>query len=557
MSKNNFLIFSSIFLFTSSLFSCAPKKDIDVNPPVINPPIEEKEKTKVHIVSLPNGANEFKDGELFIGEEKVPLYNVKVNDDHNFVFPDPSRIDNGVARVYIKGRVDFTYKVNYAIKANTKILPSAYNVVPTHDLEKQEIKFQIYSAGKYVIEPNGDPKNALHLFVYNFDDYKKEESLDGYKVIEFKEGIFTKDNSEYINDNNRIILDDNTIVYIHDEAVVHAALEATNKKNIKIIGRGILTGENFDRKNTIVPVNFAKCSNIEVRDINIFDPAARTCNFYFVEDSEIKDISIISSRANGDGVTLQSCKNIDVEGAFIRGFDDNLVVKNYSYPYGNKDRETHGTTENINFRNCFLWADLAQSMEIGYETTGKYIKNVTFDNILVLHAFHKPIISIHNSNYADVYDITFKNITVEDYSCGLGDAQGNSELIDFKSKYSQTFSNNPAGGSTEVGNIYNVSISNVLVKSKRNGLIPKFNFEGQKDFRSEYKDIISEVKDIYLSDIQLMNEKIQDASKYINRNTYTKNIAYKSTQNSVTGCELLRSHDKETLDKLDPEIEFV
>lgn len=53
-------------------------------------------------------------------------------------------------------------------------------------------------------------------------------------------------------------------------------------------------------------------------------------------------------------------------------------------------------------------------MEVGYETDGEYIRDITFENITVLHNFHKPVISIHNADDAKINGVTFRNITVED-----------------------------------------------------------------------------------------------------------------------------------------------
>ena len=55
-----------------------------------------------------------------------------------------------------------------------------------------------------------------------------------------------------------------------------------------------------------------------------------------------------------------------------------------------------------------LWTDLAQSMEIGYETYGEYMKDIVFRNITVLHNFHKPVISIHNSDDTKIENIVFQ-----------------------------------------------------------------------------------------------------------------------------------------------------
>ena len=96
-----------------------------------------------------------------------------------------------------------------------------------------------------------------------------------------------------------------------------------------------------------------------------------------------------------------------VQNCFVRSWDDNLVVKGYN-----------GNVDGVTCRNCILWTNLAQSCEIGYETRAQFIRNITFEDIPVLHSFYKPVISIHNSDSAAVSQVAFRNITVEDARMG-------------------------------------------------------------------------------------------------------------------------------------------
>jgi hypothetical protein len=87
------------------------------------------------------------------------------------------------------------------------------------------------------------------------------------------------------------------------------------------------------------------------------------------------------------------------------------------------------------FATLILWTDLAQSMEVGYETNkgeqeNAKISNVLFQDITVVNAFHKPVISIHNADDALVEHIIWENIVVENADLGNGDAKDNKQLID-------------------------------------------------------------------------------------------------------------------------------
>ncbi len=466
---------------------------------------------------LPASAALYPHATLVADGINVPLLNVLVNDSHVFANPQSTRIDSGYGRLIFNRPFDVVIKTAYALTPLTRIYPSAHRLVATHDLATNELYFTIYEPGTYVIITNDNEEEAIHLRVFS-----RAASEDLEPTITFTAGMHNQTNSPYIDSNNYVTLADNDVVYIAPDAIVNARFIGRNVENVTIFGHGIISGQTFDRRNRLVPINFEHSTNIKILDISIIDPAAWTLNLYFVNNAYIDDVSIISSRANGDGITLQSCTNIVVTNAFVRAYDDTLVVKNYASPYGNSNRATHGSSRNIIFDNCFLWVDLAQAMEIGYETVGAEMENIIFQNITVFYALHKPVISIHNANYADVHDIIFRNITVENLFTGQGDAGGNYELIDFKAVYSSTFSNAPAGGPTEVGNIRDVLVENVLVKRKERSM--KITLAGQIDKRIDFLNIISRVSHITLKHITVETTNIKANYAHLSVNEYVDNV---------------------------------
>jgi polygalacturonase len=243
--------------------------------------------------------------------------------------------------------------------------------------------------------------------------------------------------------------------YLAAGAVVRGQFVADGAENVTITGRGIIDGSTFDRwAQTTVPIDLRNCRNVSVDGITILDPAAWTLNLYKCSDVAVEGVNIIGARSNSDGITVQSCQRVAVRGCFVRGWDDNLVVKGYD-----------GDARDISFTGCVLWTDLAQSCEVGYETRADVMENITFENITVLHANHKPVCSIHNSDSALVQNVTFRNITVED--CNLGQGDGAEFLLDLtttKSQWSKT---------SERGNIRDVRFENITVLS---GKVPAVRF---------------------------------------------------------------------------------
>lgn len=307
------------------------------------------------------------------------------------------------------------------------------------------VSFDIDRPGQYIIEFNGRASGAVHLFVNPIEKDIPDE--DDENVIFIGPGLW---------DIGNFSLESNETLYISGGAVVYGAIRAEGAQNVVIRGRGILDGSVYESwthpgSYARVPVSLSECEDSLIDGIICVNPNAWTINGYKCVNTRIHNVKIISSRQNGDGITLQSCKDVTISDSFVRSWDDSLVVKNYA-----------GSSDNITFSNIIVWTDLAQSCEVGYETNkGKWpkveIRNVTFEDITVLHNFHKPVISIHNADDAVVRNITFRNIIVEDAQMGEGDAGENKQLIDIgimSSSWSST---------RERGHIRDILIENVIV----------------------------------------------------------------------------------------------
>lgn len=333
-----------------------------------------------------------------------------------------------------------------------------------------------------------------------------------------------------------ISLSSNTIVVIKEGAVVEAGFIANNKSNIAIVGKGVISGACFERNannNTkLIPFEFNYCSNIKFENVVCLDPAGWCYNLYFCNQIEMDQVRIISSRSNGDGISVQSCQNFYCQKAFVRSWDDSLVVKNYPR-WSNKNIE--GTTRNVEFKDCLIWTDLAQSMEIGYETVGNVMEDITFDNIIVLHNFHLAPISIHNSNNANIKNVTFSNITIEDASMGNGN--GKNCLIDFSTAYSPTWSNGHKV--TSLGSIDGVKVSNVLVlKGNENIMI---SITGSIDTREAYLNSVHKICNVEIKNVKIIDTILNESYADLNLE-YAENVTFINDK-EATGCSYSKYYD--------------
>lgn len=322
----------------------------------------------------------------------------------------------------------------------------------TPKVKGKKISFNITEPGDYTVVFNNASTNAIHIFAYDIETNADipTETTDETLVIGPGEW-----------DCGAISLNDYQNVYISGGAVVHGTISGNFLEGGNLIyGHGILDGswypgwkEENGKTGAKVPLNLVSADAVTVRDINILNSNCWNYNAEGSSNCIIDNLHIISARANGDGITIQSSSNMLIKDSFVRSWDDSLVVKNYT------DKDSDGIT----FRNCTVWTDLAQSMEIGYETNkglkkDPIIKNIAFEDIDVIFNFHKPVMSIHNADDALVTGVTYKDITVEHAYMGQGDGNENRELVDIKIVKNGNWSH-----STERGKVDGVTYENIKV----------------------------------------------------------------------------------------------
>lgn len=378
-----------------------------------------------------------------------------------------------------------------------KISPVSYGIEPVIDKVAHTVSFTVTRPDTYSLTFNDSPQRAIHIFANPLEVNPPKEGDEN--VVYIGPGEWNIEN---------IMMEDNEILYLAGGAVVHGIIQGNYANNVKVMGRGILDGSTFEgwRGSTaLVPLKFDYCDGVELRDIIVLNPNAWVCAANSSKNAIIDGIKIISSRPNGDGITLQSCQNYLVQNCFVRSWDDSLVIKNYS-DIDSKD---------ITFKNMQLWTDLAQSMEIGFETNkgnkeNAEISNITFEDITVLNNFHKPVMSIHNSDNATVKDITFKNITVENAQMGSGDGELMPYLIDFIVTQNSGWST-----TKERGQIRNILVDGVKV------LAGRVNPSRINGFDAEHT-----VEGVTIKNLEILGEKITsfEQGKFEIDEASTKNL---------------------------------
>lgn len=419
------------------------------------------------------------DTQVSVNGKECYVYDTNVNHTRQWVgnyLPPISRTP--VTYFDFEGTVVVTVTVPDRALDCVTISPLSYQLNPTVDKKAHTVSFIIDTPDTYTLTFDDSPERALHIFANPLEtdipDFTDE------KVIYVGPGEWNIQS---------ISMESGQTLYIAGGAVIHGIVNGNFVDHVKVMGRGILdcsAYEGWKGTTAYIPLKFDNCSDITLQDVIVLNANAWVCQANESKNGVIDGIKIISPRPNGDGITLQSCENYQIKNCFVRTWDDSLVVKNYG-----------SSSKDITFSNMQLWTDLAQSMEVGYETNkgnqkNATLQNVTFENITVLNNFHKPVISVHNADDAAVSAITFRNITVENAQMGSGDGDEMPYLIDLNIAQSTNWSS-----TKERGTISDITIDGVKV------LFGRFNASRIKGFDETHR-----VENVKISNLNILGKEI-------------------------------------------------
>jgi len=441
------------------------------------------------------------------------VYETRVNHKRVFTYDystdtAPYAIFDFEGSVNIKMTINTTEPIEYAT-----VSPKIYGIIPT--VNQNIIEFTLNYPANYTIEyhtpvQEGQEdtyyKNSIHLFANPLEETPYTPSPTTTYI---GPGIYSA---------GAIPLTSNGEIYLAGGAVVYGQIRTEGYENITIRGRGILAGDIYSRQTQseyTIPIEIRTTNNVTIEGITIVDPAGWAVALFKSTNIVMDNVKIITARANGDGISVQSCSNVLVKGGFVRSWDDSLVVKNTS----------RGSTSNVVFDGVVVWTDLAQSMEVGYETNGPTMDDITFKNITVIHNFHKPVISLHNSDDANINHVTYQNITVEDGQM-LGDNRNDGEndfFIDFTIAFSSEWS--LSGGVR--GKVSNILVKDVNVYQMASSVVSRMNGESAT----------SNIDGVVLSNIYLPSGLVSSASDLkLSTNSYVQNLSFSNSNTNTKGA---------------------
>ncbi len=160
---------------------------------------------------------------------------------------------------------------------------------------------------------------------------------------------------------------------------------AEGQHNIAITGKGTFQGNGFstsfllDASHKPYGFRFISCTNIKYEGVTLLNSGFWMMHNQDIDTLVIKNITIVNQNVgNGDGISIDGCKNVIVDSCIADCNDDPIVLKTTSL----------SSCENVSISNCTV-GTYSRAIKMGTESHGEY-KNIHVNNIIVQYSTQGP-----------------------------------------------------------------------------------------------------------------------------------------------------------------------
>ncbi|MFY9925826.1 MAG: glycoside hydrolase family 28 protein [Opitutaceae bacterium] len=156
-------------------------------------------------------------------------------------------------------------------------------------------------------------------------------------------------------------------------------------------------------------VQFYGCRNVLVEGVTLTESPMWLLHPVYSENVSIRGVTFASTGPNGDGIDVDSCRNVRISDCFFSTGDDCIVIKSGRDADG---RRTARPTEHVAITNCVMYKGHG-AVVIGSETSGG-IRDVIASNI-VSHGTQRGIrIKSMRGRGNTVENLRFDNFVIDD-----------------------------------------------------------------------------------------------------------------------------------------------
>lgn len=363
----------------------------------------------------PAGAKEWQTVDTY--QVKVDMHDVRMASMAYFDFEGKVEVEITFPRFYTVYRAD--------------IRPVSLGIQPA--IEPCRVTFTLEHPANMSVEINRDRFHNLHLFAGAIE---KAPDKNGKNVL-IARGELSDSTSRALErmPEGRILyveagvhyigecvwrLPSHTNIYLEGGAILIGGLIFENGEDLHISGRGMVYLADFARFSGTNGIRLSHCKHVTIEGIIFVNPPHYTVYLGDCEHVTIRNIKSFSREGWSDGIDMMSCRDVTVEGGFLRTSDDCVAI------YGSR-WDNRGDSRNITVRKITLWADVAHPTMIGvhgdYAHDGDTIENVCFENIDILehHEFQPGYLGALAINVGDknlVRNVTYRNIRIEPFEHG-------------------------------------------------------------------------------------------------------------------------------------------
>ena len=191
-----------------------------------------------------------------------------------------------------------------------------------------------------------------------------------------------------------------------------ALIHAKDAKNIAIVGEGTINGDMRigELRNPRGPSIFEpiECQGVKIDGIRINFRRMWTIHLTYCSDVIARNLTIRSVRDNGDGIDVDSTKDVLIENCDINTGDDAIALKSGR---GMEAVRIARPTENVTIKNCKLGSAFA-GLAFGTEMSGG-IRNVKFSDCTFTRGSNGIFIKSRVGRGGFMENITGENLKVE------------------------------------------------------------------------------------------------------------------------------------------------
>ena len=315
-----------------------------------------------------NPPSEVKDGTPFIGASEI--YDVELEQDGKIIRPFIYSMDAQWKTNNCKTTAWITFDSDKPVLVRVKslidqgnkvkILPQSSNVRVQYI--ENVASFELENPGQYSVEFQSGIKIDHPLMIFFNQPENISENSKPNQLIKFEKGYHVL--------KERLVLKSGQQVYLADGAFVRGQIYAENSHDIRIFGRGILSGEDMKARSGHHMIEMVNCNSITVEGITIIHAPRFNVNLYG-KNHHIENIKMLGWWFSTDGVQVGE-KSI-VENCFAKVNDD--AFKLY-----------HSKTV---FQNCVIWQmENGMPFQLGWSVSGN-VDDVIVRNCNIIRVEHE------------------------------------------------------------------------------------------------------------------------------------------------------------------------